>query len=259
MVSRLAVAWGIVAIVACATATRPGQQGDAPPAQHDAPPPMPDAMPDGNNCATQPCSILPQCGCGANMACDINVMTQMGTACRSVAATGHETDHCTSSANCDVGYVCLGPAGQSSCKKYCASTADCGAPRGQCVIDIVNSMNMPIAGIPPVCSSSCDPTGTTGCPSAQKCSLYTAMHMGTSYNIVDCGVAGTGVQGANCKNGATGDDTMCAPDFLCTTLDNTSWACRKICAKAASNCGAMTCLSFNPAFSVGGTEYGVCN
>ena len=258
------VACGIAVLVACATGGRSnGTSGDA---SNDGKKPVDAFVPlDANGCATQPCSILPQCGCGAAMACDVNVMTLMGTACRSVASPGHETDHCTSTANCDVGYVCLGATNASSCKKYCAADADCGSPRGQCVIDITNAGGMAIAGLPPVCSSNCDPTNTAagGCASNMKCGLFTATHNATMHNIADCSPAGAGVQGAVCAGAGSGDDTLCAANFLCTTVTS-GYNCRKICNKTANTgcVGAQTCLGFATPFKIPtptGIEYGVCN
>jgi hypothetical protein len=254
---RAARAVGLVAIVACATARNPGNSGDGPPNGSDA------AKSDGktpdmsNGCSVQPCSILPQCGCPMQ-ACDLNHMTLMGNACRMITSPGHETDACTSSVGCDAGYVCLS---SGSCKKYCSDTSQCGSPRGQCVIDITDSTGTVIAGLPSVCSSNCDPAGATGCASGLKCNLYTQTHMGTSYNIVDCAKAGTGGQNFNCKPGANADDTLCASGFLCTTLNSTTYACRKICPRpAGTGCSTpANCIAFSTPFTIAGQEYGVCN
>lgn len=244
---------------------------DGPPASADAPRPPADAAPadapgaDANGCATQPCDIATQCGCGATQACDLNFATLMGTACRGVFSPGREGNACTSVADCDRGFVCLGNgAGASSCKKYCATNADCAQPRGQCVIDL-QSGGSPIPGAPPVCSSNCDPTSATaaGCPAGWKCDLYTQTHNGTSHPIVDCTSAvGAGTQGASCQaaSGTGGDDSKCAAGFLCTTADGTSFKCRKMCnVTANTGCTALTCLGLATPHLVGGTEYGVCN
>jgi hypothetical protein len=254
----------LLGMLGCATAARPDQSGDA--AKNDSNKSFLDApvQMDANNCAMQPCSILPtQCGCAPGSACDVDTMDLMGTACRLVTTPGHETNTCGSLKDCDAGYVCLGQTGSSACKKYCSTNTDCGSPRGQCVIDITDGTN-PIPGLPPVCSSNCDPTNTAagGCPAGFKCGIFSQPHMGMTFPIVDCSLAGTGTQGTNCKVGANGDDKLCAPNFLCTTVNaGTNFNCRKICNKTAnSGCvGAQTCLSFNPVFVVANTEYGVCN
>jgi hypothetical protein len=255
-----AIAALMVVLCSCATASRPEAAGDA---KGDGKTIQIDAAKqiDANLCATQPCDILTQCGCTTTQACDVNVMTLMGTACRNVSMMGHETSTCGGLADCDRGFVCLGPQGKSACKKYCSTNNDCGTPRGQCVIDITNGTT-PIAGLPPVCSSNCDPmNGAVGCPAAFKCGLFTQTHMGTMYNIVDCTPSGAGVQGTNCKVAATPDESLCAANFLCTTLDNVAYACRKICKKTApTGCvGAQACLGYTTPFIIAGTEYGVCN
>jgi hypothetical protein len=220
---------------------------------------------DGNNCATQPCGIAPQCGCPTNTACDVDFSDLVGTACRQIISPGHETNDCNlGNGRCDADFVCLGGAGSRACKKYCASNADCVAPRGQCVIDITAN-NMPIAGIPPVCSSNCDPTnvGLGGCPTGWKCNIFVATHLGTDFNITDCAPPPTtaGTQGANCKVGADGDDNLCAANFLCTTVNGgTNFNCRRTCNNVGAACATGgTCIGFNPAFTVAGTQYGVCN
>jgi hypothetical protein len=251
---------GLAAVIACATASRDNGSGDAAGngdgTQGDG------QQLDANTCATQPCDIPTQCGCGSG-ACDIDGSDLMGTACRTITTPGQETGACAGPSDCDKGYVCLGGTNDASCHKYCAADADCGTPRGQCVIDI-QSNGTTIAGIPPACSSNCDPANSASpavCPSAMKCSLFTATHLGSDHDIADCAQAGAGTQGTSCKVGSNGDDTLCAANFLCTTLDSTSFNCRRICVRpgGAQCTGGQTCLGFNPALTIGGTEYGVCN
>lgn len=247
----------IVMLTACARAS--GGSADASATDDSNMQVVVDAMADANGCTTQPCTIFPQCGCGGNNACDI-ASNLMGTACRIITTPGTETSACTTPRDCDRGYVCLGGAA-ASCHKYCSSNTDCTGPRGQCVIEITSN-NMVIPNIPPACSSNCEPTSTNPaeCPATHKCGLFTATRMGTPVKISDCSKAGAGVQGANCKVGTAGDDTLCGKGFLCTTLDNgTNFNCRKICQKAASNCGAQTCISFATPHTIAGVEYGVCN
>lgn len=247
--------------MACATAGKDQPQGsDAPPGSIDASNiDAPVVGPDANNCATQPCDILTQCGCPSGMACDIDGSDNMGSACRVVFTAGTETSTCLNPTRCDRGFVCLGGGNNGLCKRYCDMDSDCGTPRGKCIIEI-QSGGAPIPGIPKACSSNCDPTNTAagGCPTNFKCGLFTV----NTTNITDCSLAGAGVQGANCKVGANGDDTLCAANFLCTTINaGTNFNCRKICNRTLNTgcVGAQTCLAFNPVASVGGTEYGVCN
>ena len=255
----------ILAIGACARAQAPQQGGDAPPAgSADAAQDIDAASLIDAACATATCDVLSQSGCCPAQACDVDTSDLNGTACRGVAHTGHETNICGNLLDCDKGYVCLGPTSASSCKKYCSTNTDCQGPRGQCVIDITNG-STPIPGLPSVCSSGCDPANTAagGCPANFKCSLFTATHQGTTYNIADCekyAVAGT--QGAACKVGTTGDDTKCGPDFLCTTLDSTNFNCRRICTNPGGTggvCGGTNqCIAFSTPITIAGVSYGVC-
>ena len=256
---RLALTIVVVAAAACAK----GGGNEPPPI--DMPPPIDDFVPPDmdNGCAIQPCSILPQCGCASTDACDVDLSDTMGTACRVILAPGQITSTCDAASKCDRGFVCLG-GNNSVCKKYCSADADCGSPRGQCVLDITGSGGQPIPDVPTVCSSNCDPvaTGTTFCPTNFKCNIFVATHNGQNKNIVDCSPAGAGKQGASCKSNGMGVDSLCAPNFSCTTVDGgTNFNCRHFCDKTANTgCPAgTTCISFNPAFTIKGVEYGVCN
>jgi hypothetical protein len=247
----------LLIVAACATAgSSQNQQNDGPPAD-DAPQAI-----DGNNCAMQPCDILAQCGCATGTACDIDGMDLDGSACRTVAATAQaEGGSCANTSGCQGGTVCLGSPGV--CKKYCDENSDCGQPRGQCLIEITDGTN-PIPNIPKTCSANCDPVNVAagGCPSGMKCGFFTT-GAPTNIDFVDCDGAGTLVQGGNCEIGTTntGNDALCGPDFLCTTLNNTDFNCRHICNRTANTgcVGAQTCIAFNPVLMVSGTEYGVCN
>jgi hypothetical protein len=259
---RLVTVIVLATLVACAKGS--GQQTDAAPA--DTPKPI-DAAPDSNNCAQQPCSILPQCGCSQTSACDVDLSDNAGTACRPVNVPGTETSTCNGPDKCDKTYVCLGGSTYATCKKYCTTDADCGTPRGRCAIDI-NSGGMPIPDIPTACSSNCNPllTGTPPeCPANYKCGLYTATHGGSPVRITDCSPAGAGAQGANCKSGTLGNDSLCASGYLCTTIDaGASFNCRRICNRSLGQSGnpgcvgTQQCIGFNPAHTVD-VEYGVCN
>lgn len=255
---RLALLTVTLALAACARAS--GGSADATETIDDAPVVI-DAMADANGCATQPCSIFPQCGCGGNNACDI-ASSLMGTSCRMITTPGKETGACSTPRDCDRGYVCLGGTG-ASCHKYCNANTDCTGPRGQCVIEITSGGNV-IPNIPPACSSNCDPTSTNPaeCPSTHKCGLFTATKGGTQVKISGCSLAGTGVQGTSCKVGTAGDDSLCGKGFLCTTLNaGTDFNCRRMCqrAPAGAACPTGTCIGFTTPHTINGVEYGVCN
>ncbi len=267
--TRITILLGCLLVTACAKAS--GEQPDSAPAAKDAPdividapdlidaPAGPDAA---NGCATQPCDIIAQCGC-PGAACDIDGTDNMGTACRAVTTAGRETSTCTNPTRCDAGFVCLVGGNIGTCRKYCDADADCGTPRGKCVVDITDGAGTPLAGIPTTCSSNCDPTNVAagGCPPNLKCGLFTTTHLGVTQNIAQCAPAtATGTQGVNCRVGTVGDDKLCAPDFLCTSVAAGANNCRRICNRTLNTgCGALTCIAFNPALTLGGTEYGVCN
>jgi hypothetical protein len=248
----------VLALIACAKGG--GGQPDGAP---DLPPPI-DMMIDGNGCATQPCSILPQCGCvGGAMACDVDTSDNMGTTCRSVNNPGKETSACNAPDKCDKGYVCLGGAAYATCKKFCMVNSDCGIPRGRCAIDI-SSGGMPIQGVPSACSSNCNPlplsAPTNECPASYKCGLFTATHSGSPVKITDCTPAGAGTQGANCKAGNLGNEAMCAQGYMCTTTDaGATYICRRICNRTAgTGCTTGMCIGFSVPHTID-IEYGVCN
>jgi len=189
--------------------------------------------------------------------CDIDGDDLMGTACRVVAANASaEGGACGNVTNCQPGNVCL--AG-GFCRKYCDDSADCGQPRGQCLIQITDGTN-PIPGIPKTCTSNCDPTNVAlgGCPAAQKCGLFVLDVGGVDTNIVDCDTAGTGTQGVACTTNGVADDSKCAKDFTCVTqgANNT---CRRSCPVGGVNpCTAGVCTAFSIPFVVGGINYGFC-
>ena len=208
---------------------------------------------DANGCSTQPCSLAPQCGCTAPLTCDIDFTDLMGTACRAVNVPGTETSTCTTFSECASGYVCAG----GHCLKYCANDASCPQPRGLCAIQITDSMGAAIPGAV-TCSSNCSPTNSAGgaCPTGEKCGFFTTTRGGADLDILECTAPGAGGVGAACV-----DDSTCSANTLCTTVSALS-RCRRVCTRPAGNeCATVpgtTCIGFNPALTIGGTEYGVC-
>jgi hypothetical protein len=221
----------------------------------DAAVPVDAAVPiDANGCATQPCSLAPQCGCTAPLTCDIDFTDLMGTACRAVNVPGTETSTCTTFSECAAGYVCAG----GHCLKYCANDASCPQPRGLCAIQITDGMGAAIPGAV-TCSSNCDPTNSAGgaCPTGQKCGFFTTTRGGADLDILECTAPGAGGIGAACV-----DDSTCSANTLCTTVSAQS-RCRRVCNRSAggNECATVpgtTCIGFGTPLTIGGTEYGVC-
>ncbi|CAN5866116.1 hypothetical protein BH11MYX3_BH11MYX3_27880 [soil metagenome] len=255
--TRFLAAIATLSLISCATASRPAEQEDAPLQQVDAAPPI-DAPIDTIVCNTQPCDIQTQCGCATPEACDIDFSDLVGTACRPKVDTGVEGTSCGgtfgSPQKCAAKYVCLGNGTDRSCERYCKTTADCLAPRGQCVLQITgNGQPIPDAV---TCTSNCDPASATNalCPASWTCDLFTATFNAAPYKIADCRVAGAAGQGATCS--AT---VACAAGMSCIT-QGTAMKCAKICKPPANTgCpGATTCMSFGTPFTIAGTEYGAC-
>lgn len=219
-----------------------------------------DAAIDGNGCSVQPCSILPQCGCTGQNACDLDQADDMGTACRNILTPGTETSTCTTQTGCDRGFVCIGGAAYASCKRYCEADAECGSPRGRCVLQFANAG----PDVPKFCTSNCEPTDTTaaGCPSTFKCTLFTATSGGTTYPIADCSLAGTGTQGTDCTSGTSPIESRCAKGYQCAKFGSeTTFKCRKICTQpgqTSSQCGGQNCVGYSTPHTIGTTTYGVC-
>jgi hypothetical protein len=267
------IACVLMSMVACATSSPSGGGIDATAGDDDAgaidsggatPDSIPGTAPDASvsepdamnnaNCPTAPCDLLEQCGCNATQACDIDFNDLAGTACRGVSAQGDDNDTCASITACAAGYVCVGDATNDSCKQYCDMDADCGTPRGQCVIQLTNSTGTPIAGAT-VCSSNCDPSTVANplCPTGWGCDIFTATFNSVDHDIADCRVVGAGAQGAACSATAA-----CAAGFTCVNTGTN--VCARICRRpAGTECtGGTTCTSFTTPFVVGAQEYGVC-
>jgi hypothetical protein len=223
---------------------------------------------DANNCSVQPCTLAPQCGCASNQACDVS---STGNVCRADTPSGVVGTTCTADTSCAAGYTCVGDGTNDSCEKYCTSNSDCGSPRGQCVIQLIDQNMNPISGAV-MCSSNCDPVAASNplCPSGWSCDLFNATYPypnGTTYDISDCRKAGTGLQNTDCSASAacspayTCVDYNAASDPNCTTAGDCK--CARICgvSPAGGECNGTstpTCTGFSTAFTVGGKTYGVC-
>jgi hypothetical protein len=230
----------------------------------DAAPGTPDAnttpgTPDASTPTTcSPCQLVSQCGCAANQACDLGGANPAAgtTECRAVVTPGMDTSTCVNDSDCAAGFVCLGEAGKSACRRYCADDSVCDGGGGICVIE-VTSGTTPIPGAV-VCSPSCDPFTASGCPSGWGCGAFSDQESGRNFSW--CQVPGAGVNNAACTS-----DAQCAAGFTCVNT-GTATRCKKYCDKGDGNPGCttgLTCVGLvdanNAPLVVAGVTYGVCN
>jgi hypothetical protein len=240
----------------------PDDDGKDDSADDQDPPDEPDD-PEPPSCSGDPCSILDQCGCAADQACDLDpARFAEGTGmCRATTEAGTETTSCTTPDQCATGYGCIG----GQCRAYCDAADDCGGNR--CDNDLVyvhNGVTTPIPGVKG-CSKTCRLDLTpldSGCPNdpAIGCRLQ-ADDDGT---YTDCrrAAATGGKKFADCQ--ADGD---CARGFGCFTFLGDDFfpvdECLQICVRkvdgvaAVNTCPGTACGAVD-GMTVDGVEYGVC-
>ncbi len=269
MLQRLFLFACVAALAGCASAktnaTSDGAPGADATVSGDTSPGTPDGAPDALACAKSPCSLVPQCGCGANMACDLDtsMLATGATACRA-AGIGTEATSCSVAGTCTAGYGCIG----SHCRKWCASDADCTGGSGAiCIIQVV--FGNPAMDVPGAitCSTDCDPTAAApaGCPAGWGCNLYYADPDGTpgnadDRNFTECDPVGTAAAGGTCT---TNKD--CPATMDCISFTNGTMSCQPTCLCPSGNCAAGSCPSgtgschaFAPELMIGTREYGTC-
>lgn len=258
----------LLCVVGCASA-RTGAGGDAQGTGADSRGSgsgvdAPNVTVDANNCAKQPCSLTPQCGCAAGSACQLdnaNLATG-GTTCEA-AGTGTESTTCSADTTCEAGHGCIG----GRCRTWCASDTDCtSGPGALCIIQVVYGtpqMNVPGAT---VCTTDCDPSSKTpaGCPSTWGCHVYQESGGAMRY-LTDCDPAGGGGAGASCMTNGNAD---CQAGMDCINVTRsgvTTAECHPSCICPNNNCAAGTCpagtgscQAFSPVVKIGTREYGTC-
>ncbi|HTJ44824.1 MAG TPA: hypothetical protein VL463_22110 [Kofleriaceae bacterium] len=259
----------LLCMVACATA-KTGVGGDANGTGSgtdggngsgaDAKPTAPDA----NNCAKQPCSLAPQCGCGSGSACQLdgsNLATG-GTTCLAAGSGGDDVT-CSDDSKCKAGHGCVG----GRCRAWCGGDGDCtSGPGALCIIQVVyGSPQMDVPGAK-VCTTDCDPSSKTpaGCPSTFGCHVYQESGGAMRY-VTDCDPAGTVGAGGSC---ATNGSRDCQAGMDCINVTRsgvTTAECHPSCICPGNNCAAGSCPSgtgscqaFNPIVTIGTREYGTC-
>jgi hypothetical protein len=155
-----------------------------------------------------PCSVSPQGGCSASAACRVDSCVQGNerTECSAIG-TGTSRSSCTGHADCAANFACSGDL----CRHYCASTADCEAPGGEC-IDL--TCGSPENGTN-VCTENCDPIPfASECPGGYACRIKPTRPAFTS-----CGPTGTANGGDSCTT-----DADCRQGYACLGSGTFHWA-----------------------------------
>jgi hypothetical protein len=168
-----------------------------------------------------------------------------------------EGDECGAAGtdDCEAGLVCLGGSeGDNLCKRYCDADRDCTGGDGSICVGQI-TVGGDVVADAMTCSISCNPTSATGCRAGTNCGIF----LDGAVSFTDCyeeeDPAGT--QGALCADGGP----YCARGYACVTLDGVSYFCGRYCddpGGIGACAGADACTPFDPAATIGGTEYGVC-
>lgn len=195
------------------------------------------------------CLTAPQCGCTGSQKCDVS-----GSGVTSCGPIGNAPPYgaCTSDANCQTGYGCVG----NVCMQYCAKENDpsCGGMVDACR-HLADGNQKSIPGA--FACFSCDPVDP------QRSAVPYATCDGKCVPTVDgrggCITSdnGAGTQGSSCAN-STGqvDASLCAPGFLCETEMK---KCVKFChIGGTGECATGSCTSLLPHKFAGAVEIGVC-
>ena len=177
------------------------------------------------------CEIGSETDCSSGQGCYL--VSDSSTNCLP-AGDGTEGSVCEHANGCLPGLACVvsGDSANGLCQRICCEgdSSQCGS--GSYCLEF--SSRTDGAG---ACSISCDPLAGTGCPAGYACQVYT---MG-----VDCGPAGTGVQGSPCNNSSD-----CAAGFACLDADGAG-ECLAYCDGTCDD-PTLTC---NP---ITGFEIGAC-
>jgi hypothetical protein len=205
-------------------------------------PPSPDA---GHCVAVGPsktCGVSPQCGCPANMTCDLN--TSADTVCVGPAGIGAAGALCVNTGSCVLGLTCLYGG---TCHAFCADAGQPCGDAGNCI----QLRDQTDAAVPnaTVCEIKCQLQDTTSCGSGGACypSAVTA-------NGTDCFRAGQGALNTACMYL---DD--CAAGLGCVGPSPSQSHCKKWCRVGNNaDCGGQTCAGFGSKLVLNGQEYGSC-
>jgi hypothetical protein len=190
----------------------------------------------------QPCSVLPQRGCGSFQACDFVGDASIPT-CRSATTNANETSLCIDDTDCAPGFTCVpnffsADLG-SSCRRFCRSTSDC-LPAGYCFHD---------PGAIGSCTEGCNVLSQTGCPTPWGC-VYFNDPTGTVQGTY-CVPQGNVGQGGSCLSPAA-----CRRGFDCLFSGSVEdgGSCAAYCSGAVP-CAAGSCSN---GFNLADMAFGFC-
>ncbi len=210
----------------------------------DAAPGDPDGAVEAEDCTLVP----PQTGCPDGQACDLDDSDSGETACRKIDRDGDQTSICADARDCGAGTTCVEDAtGDASCLRFCDRDSDCDDPGGACEIEIDDGTGEPIPGVT-LCTQSCNPVTSSGCPAAWGCQLFT--------DHTRCRPGGAGGHMASCAG-----DEDCRVGFGCASVGGSLFCLRNCRVGVLGVCSAIsgtTCRSYATPAIIGGVEYGAC-
>lgn len=195
---------------------------------------------------TAVCDLVPNDGCAANEACDLD--DQHEHACRAKGTRTTEV-RCSADTECAAGYTCVDYGGTGYCTRYCATDGHCTGSGAACEVDLEDQDDAD--GLASLCTFACDPVADTGCPGALSCHTYED----SARDYTQCVAAGTKQPGTAC----TADD-QCDGGAACVESNGGASVCRDYCqvGNNATCPTGQTCTTFNPELKIGNTIVGAC-
>jgi hypothetical protein len=265
-----AFAFGLTALVACASSTERAPFVDEPPAppasepeQSATPAKIPQSEPartesDASLTPDAPdtckrtapsnkCGLVPQCGCTLAETCDVDDAS--GSVACVTAGKAVMGAPCIGTEGCAVGLTCV----FGTCHAFCDNPGSaCGTPKTAGCFQVKATGGAAIPNLK-VCAVACDLRDATACGGTTAAG--TGVCMVDDKGGTDCVKGGTRTVGQVCT---PTDD--CGPTLVCTlTGTATSGNCRKWCRVGTNDCGGTTaCNGFSTKVMVGTVEYGAC-
>jgi len=205
-----------------------------------------------NNCSEQPCSLVPQCGCGASEECTIDAMGAHFCAMVGIGTPGQDcsTHGCVAGSACIATKTATGSA--SLCAAFCKQDSDC--PGSTCSRHVSDGKG----GVLPVmlCADTCDPAANTGCTSPGTACLIGQESTGAMRSYAQCAIPnGTATLGAACSPSAP-----CAPGLICGQSPAGTSSCFQYCTMDGKDgCPMGTkCVGFATPLVIGAVTFGAC-